>query len=158
MVTYFLLKGSPRNVSWSLVDMMRQRTLLLKSKPRNWMLWGVNPRFKWVLRELPGSTIILYVTKSEGVRGGLVLYGTAREPLDLNEPYWPEGTWTKAFYLEIKGIVPSALEEPENPAAWELVPRERIAEAGVMVLPGPQRLSAKQGEALKSLIETLASS
>jgi len=38
----FLLKGTPTNLSWSLIDMKNKKTPLLRDKPDNWMIWGVN--------------------------------------------------------------------------------------------------------------------
>jgi len=151
----FLLKGSPRNVSWSLADMVYRRTDLLRGKPERWMLWGVNERFQWVLKALPGSEVFLYVTKGAGTGGGLALCGTARELLELREPYWPEGTWTKAFYLEVEAVAPGVLESPEDPSSWRLVPMEELRKVGVRVLPGPQRLEEGQARALASMLRRL---
>jgi hypothetical protein len=51
----FLLKGSPENLSWSLQDMKSRKSGLLKGKPENWMVWGVNEKFKWILQQLEGA-------------------------------------------------------------------------------------------------------
>jgi hypothetical protein len=152
-VAHFLLKGSPRNVSWSVADMVQRKSKLLAGKPRGWMVWGVNERFTWVLDQLPGSTVFLYVTRRAGTEGGLALYGAAHEVFELKEPYWPEGSWVRAFYLEVRAAAPGVLENPENPAAWRLVPRERLAEAGVKLLPGPQKLKEEQARSLARLLE-----
>jgi len=117
------------------------------------MLWGVNPRFKWVLKQLPSSTVFLYVTKGEGVSGGLALYGIAREVIDLEEPYWPEGAWEKAFYLEVKATAPGVLENPENPTSWRLISREKLKAKGIIVLPGPQKLEEEIAQLLKQMLE-----
>jgi len=87
----FLLKGSPRNVSWSVSDMVSGRSGLLKGRGSGWMLWGVGERFRWVLDALPGSRVFIYVTRGQGTRGGLALYGVAGETFELEQPYWPAG-------------------------------------------------------------------
>ena len=133
--------------------MKYRKSRLLKGKPKNWMVWGVNERFNWVLERLPGSTVFLYVTKGAGVAGGLALYGTAHEVFNLEEPYWPEGEWRKAFYLEISAAVPGVLEEPGSPTAWKLVSREKLAKVGVKILPGPQKLGEREAELLKQLLK-----
>jgi len=38
----FLLKGTPTNLSWSLIDMKNKKTPLLRDKPDNWMIQSVN--------------------------------------------------------------------------------------------------------------------
>ena len=93
MVDAFLLKGSPENLSWSLQDMKSGRSGLLEGKPENWMLWGVNERFRWVLQQLEGSEVFVYATKGYGIEGGLALYGVARGVAELSGRYWPWGCW-----------------------------------------------------------------
>jgi hypothetical protein len=149
----FLLKGSPENLSWSLQDMKSRKSGLLKGKPVNWMVWGVNEKFKWILQQLEGSEVFVYATKGAGIEGGLALYGVARGVAELSGKYWPQGEKWLAFYLEVRKAAPGVLEHPENPKAWKLVPREKLAEAGVPVLPGPQKLKPEQAEILRKLLE-----
>jgi len=92
VVDAFLLKGSPENLSWSLQDMKSRRSGLLKGKPENWMLWGVNERFRWVLQRLEGSEVFVYA-RGVGVEGGLALYSVARGVAELSGRYWPWGCW-----------------------------------------------------------------
>lgn len=133
--------------------MKYRKTRLLENKPKNWMLWGINERFKWVLRELPNSTVFLYVTRKRGVGGGLALYGTVHEIVEIKERYWPEGVWRKAFYLEIRSAAPEVLEKPESPSTWKLVSRKKLAEIGIRILPGPQKIREKEAEKLKLLLK-----
>jgi hypothetical protein len=149
----FLLKGSPENLTWSLQDMKSRKSGLLKGKPENWMVWGVNEKFKWILQQLEGSEVFVYATKGAGIEGGLALYGVARGVAELSGKYWPQGEKWLAFYLEVRKAAPGVLEHPENPKAWKLVPREKLAEAGVPVLPGPQKLKPEQAEILRKLLE-----
>jgi hypothetical protein len=149
----FLLKGSPENLTWSLQDMKSRKSGLLKGKPVNWMVWGVNEKFKWILQQLEGSEVFVYATKGAGIEGGLALYGVARGVAELSGKYWPQGEKWLAFYLEVRKAAPGVLEHPENPKAWKLVPREKLAEAGVPVLPGPQKLKPEQAEILRKLLE-----
>ena len=153
MAAAFLLKGSPENLSWSLQDMKSRKSGLLKGKPENWMVWGVNEKFKWILQQLEGSEVFVYATKGAGIEGGLALYGVARGVAELSGKYWPQGEKWLAFYLEVRKAAPGVLEHPENPKAWKLVPREKLAEAGVPVLPGPQKLKPEQAEILRKLLE-----
>lgn len=152
----FLLKGSPENLSWSLQDMKSKRSELLKPKPENWMVWGVNERFEWVLQRLEGREVFVYATRGAEVEGGLALYGVARGVAEFSGKYWPQGEKWLAFYLEVRRAAPGVLEHPEDPRTWKLVPREKLVEAGVPVLPGPQRLKPEQAEALKKLLEQQA--
>jgi len=151
----FLLKGSPENLSWSLRDMRERGSEVLRGRPAGWMVWGVSERFQWVLERLEGSEVYVYATRGAGVEGGLALYGTAVGRAELSGRYWPRGEKWLAFYLEVKAAAPGVLENPENPRAWRLVPRERLVEAGVPVLPGPQKLKPEQAQALKKLLEQL---
>ncbi len=153
MAAAFLLKGSPENLTWSLQDMKSRKSGLLKGKPVNWMVWGVNEKFKWILQQLEGSEVFVYATKGAGIEGGLALYGVARGVAELSGKYWPQGEKWLAFYLEVRKAAPGVLEHPENPKAWKLVPREKLAEAGVPVLPGPQKLKPEQAEILRKLLE-----
>ena len=153
MAAAFLLKGSPENLSWSLQDMKSRKSGLLKGKPENWMVWGVNEKFKWILQQLEGSEVFVYATKGAGIEGGLALYGVARGVAELSGKYWPQGEKWLAFYLEVRKAAPGVLEHPENPKAWKLAPREKLAEAGVPVLPGPQKLKPEQAEILRKLLE-----
>jgi hypothetical protein len=86
----FLFKGSPENLSWSLVDMKRHVSKNLQGKPHNWMIWGVNERFKWVLKWLEGGEVFVYVTRGPSTEGGLALYGVARGVAALSGKYWPQ--------------------------------------------------------------------
>jgi hypothetical protein len=149
----FLLKGSPENLSWSLQDMRSRRSGLLKGKPESWMVWGVNGRLEWVLQRLEEREVFVYATRGAGIEGGLALYGVARGRVELSGRYWPQGEGWLAFYLEVKAAAPGVLEHPEDLKAWKLVPREKLVEAGVPVLPGPQKLKPEQAEKLKRLLE-----
>jgi len=153
----FLLKGSPENLSWSLRDMKGRRSELLKGKPESWMVWGVSERFEWVLQRLEGREVFVYATRGAGIEGGLALYGIARGRAELGGKYWPQGERWLAFYLEVKKAAPGVLEYPENPKAWNLVPREKLVKSGIPVLPGPQKLKLEQAEKLKGLLEQHAS-
>ena len=153
MASAFLLKGSPENLSWSLRDMRGRSSGALLGKPERWMVWGVNERFGWVLERLEGCEVFVYVTRSAGAGGGLALYGVARGRAELHERYWPRGERWQPFYLEVLLAAPGVLESPEDPGAWRLVPREKMQEAGVPVLPGPQKLKPEQAEALKKLLQ-----
>ena len=156
MAEAFLLKGSPENLSWSLQDMRGRRSGLLKGKPESWMVWGVSGRFEWVLQRLEGREVFVYATRGAGVEGGLALYGIARGRAELSGRYWPQGEGWLAFYLEVRKAAPGILEHPEDPRDWKLVPREKLVEAGVPVLPGPQKLKPEQAEKLKKLLEQRA--
>jgi len=153
VTAYFLLKGGPRNVSWSVADMVFGRSGLLKGRGSGWMLWGVGERFRWVLNTLPGSGVFIYVTRGQGTRGGLALYGFAGEAFELKQPYWPEGSWPKAFHLNVELAAPGVLEKPEEPQSWRLTPREELAKLGVRVLPGPQKLSSDSATLLVRMLE-----
>lgn len=155
MTESFLFKGSPENLSWSIVDMKRHVSKNLQGKPLNWMIWGVNERFKWVLKRLEGCEVFVYVTRGPSTEGGLALYGVARGAATLSEKYWPQGEGWAAFYLEVKGAAPGVLEYPEDPKQWKLVPRERLREAGIPLLPGPQKLKLEQAEALRRTLISL---
>jgi len=154
VAAYFLLKGSPRNVSWSVADMVFGRSGLLKGRGPGWMLWGVGERFRWVLDALPGSRVFIYVTRGQGIRGGLALYGLAGEVFELKQPYWPEGSWPRAFHLKVELAAPGVLENPKEPQSWRLTPMEELAKLGVRVLPGPQKLRESEAQALAKLIES----
>jgi len=54
----------------------------------------------------------------------------------------------------VKRAAPGVLEHPEDPRAWKLVPREKLAKAGVPVLPGPQKLKPEQADKLKGLLKS----
>ncbi|MEM1632482.1 MAG: hypothetical protein QXX83_10170 [Thermofilum sp.] len=138
-------------MSWSLVDMKYRRTSVLWGRPSSWMVWGVNERFKWLLNRLPFG-VFIYVAASPSGGSGLALCGTALEPVELAEAYWPQGGGWKAFYLEVELAAPGVLDEPENPARWRLVPRDALERLGVRVLPGPQKLSGEVVDALKGLL------
>ncbi|MEM4677403.1 MAG: hypothetical protein QXY55_05900, partial [Candidatus Korarchaeota archaeon] len=138
-------------MSWSLVDMKYRRTNVLSSKPGSWMVWGVNERFKWLLDKLPFG-VFIYVAASPGAGSGLALYGTALEPVELAEAYWPRGGGWRAFYLEVELAAPGVLDSPEDPARWRLVSRDALERLGVRVLPGPQRLGGEVVGALKGLL------
>ncbi|RLE84595.1 MAG: hypothetical protein DRJ41_02860 [Thermoprotei archaeon] len=153
MDMYLLLKGSPNNVSWSLTDMKYKRSELLKGKPDKWMLWGIRERFKWILNDLPGSLVFLYVTKGEEISGGLALYGVAHEVIELKKKYWPQGVWRRGFYLELKGAVKGIIENPENPTEWRLILREKLRKLGIAILPGPQKISEDKANILKELFK-----
>ena len=154
MAEAFLLKGSPENLSWSLRDMRERRSDLLRGKPESWMVWGVNERFRWVLQQLEGSEVFIYVTRGAGIEGGLALYGVAQGVTELSGKYWPLGERWLAFYLEVRKAAPGVLEHSEDPKAWNLVPREKLAEAGVPVLPGPQKLKPEQAKKLRENLAT----
>lgn len=146
----FLLKGSAVNLSWSLFDMKYRQTKALLGKPSNWMVWGVNERFKWVIASFPFEAFI-YVVSSPEAPSGLALYGTALEPVELPEKYWPRGEKWKTFFMKIEAAAPGVLEEPEFPARWRLVPRDEMKKKGVFIMPGPQKLDAVTAAALKEL-------
>ncbi len=135
--------------------MKSKRSDLLKGKPENWMIWGVNEKFRWVLQQLESSEVFVYATRSAGLEGGLALYGVARGVAELSGKYWPQGGKWLAFYLEVRKAAPGVLEHPENPKAWKLVPREKLVETGVPVLPGPQKLKPEQAEVLRKLLESM---
>jgi hypothetical protein len=116
---------------------------------------GVNERFKWVLKQLEGCEVFVYVTRGPSTEGGLALYGVARGVAALSGKYWPQGEGWVAFYLEVRGAAPGVLENPEDPKQWKLVPRERLREAGIPVLPGPQKLKLEQAEALRRTLISL---
>jgi hypothetical protein len=151
----FLFKGSFENLSWSIVDMKRRVSKALHGMPDNWMIWGVNERFKWVLKRLEEDEVFVYVTKGPSIDGGLALYGVAMGVATLSEKYWPKGEGWAAFYLEVKGAAPGVLEYPEDPKQWKLVPKEKLREAGIPLLPGPQKLKQERAEALKKTLKSL---
>jgi hypothetical protein len=148
----FLLKGTPTNLSWSLIDMKNKKTPLLRDKPDNWMIWGVNQRFAWIIKQLENSEIFIYVTKSEVTPGGLAIYGIAKETLHLAEKYWPQGEKWTPFLLEIKAAAPGILEHPEDPKYWKLLPKAKLEEEGIRVLPGPQKIRKPSSKILEMLI------
>ncbi|MCC6065502.1 MAG: AAA family ATPase [Thermofilum sp.] len=157
MAEAFLLKASPENLAWSLTDMKRKdeaRSEALRGKPANWMIWGVNERARWVLEQIEGRQVFIYVTKDaeKGVEGGLALYGVARGKVALAEKYWPRGEGWLPFYLEVVAAALGVLEKSEDPRAWKLIPREELLRAEVRVLPGPQKLKPEQAQALKELL------
>jgi len=151
----FLFKGSFENFSWSIVDMKRHVSKALHGKPDNWMIWGVNERFKWILKRLEGDEVFVYVTKGSDIDGGLALYGVARGAATLSEKYWPKGEGWAAFYLKVKGAAPGVLEYPEDPKQWKLVPKGKLREAGIPLLPGPQKLKPEQAMVLKKMLTSL---
>jgi hypothetical protein len=148
----FLLKGTPTNLSWSLIDMKNKKTPLLRDKPDNWMIWGVNQRFTWITRQLENSEIFIYVTISEATQGGLAIYGIAKETLHLTEKYWPQGEKWTPFFLEIKAAAPEVLEHPEDSKQWKLIPETKLEEKGVKILPEPQKLKPEQAKTLKEIL------
>jgi hypothetical protein len=151
MAESFLLKGTPTNLSWSLIDMKNKKTPLLRGKPDNWMIWGVNQRFTWVTKQLENGEIFIYVIKSEATPGGLAIYGIAREILQLTEKYWPQGEKWTPFLLEIKAAAPGILEHPEDPKQWKLIPKAKLQEKGIKILPGPQKLKEQQANMFREI-------
>ncbi|WP_288007908.1 hypothetical protein [Thermofilum sp.] len=149
----FLLKATPTNLSWSLIEMKNQKNPLLKGKPSNWMIWGVNQRFAWIIKQLENSEVFVYVTKSEATQGGLAIYGIAREILQLAEKYWPQGEKWTPFLLEIKAAAPGVIEHPEDPKQWKLIPKTTLEEKGIKILPGPQKLKPELSKILKEIME-----
>lgn len=145
------MKGSVVNLSWSLSDMKYRRTRLLYSKPMNWMIWGVNEKFQWVLRRLPFE-VFIYVVRSLGAPSGLALYGTALEPIELAEKYWPQGEGWKAFCMEVKAAALGVLENPESPEHWKLISQDELRKRGIKILPGPQKLIEADAATLKTLL------
>jgi len=57
----------------------------------------------------------------------------------------------------VRKAAPGVLEHPENPKAWNLVPREKLVESGIPVLPGPQKLKPEQAENLKAYLSVIDS-
>jgi hypothetical protein len=147
----FLLKGTPTNLSWSLIDMKNKKTPLLRDKPDNWMIWGINQRFTWITNQLQNSEIFIYVIKSEATPGGLAIYGIAREILQLTEKYWPQGEKWVPFLLEIKAAAPGVLEHPEDPKQWKLIPKAKLQEKGIKIMRGPQKLKPEQAKMLREI-------
>jgi hypothetical protein len=152
MAEAFLLKGTPTNLSWSLIDMKNKKTPLLRDKPDNWMIWGVNQRFTWITNQLENGEIFIYVTKSEAIQGGLAIYGIAREILQLTEKYWPQGEKWTPFLLEIKAAAPGVLEHPEDPKQWKLIPKTKLEEKSIKILPGPQKLKQEKARILTDIL------
>jgi MoxR-like ATPase len=153
----FLLKASRENLSWSLIDMKERLSDALRRKPENWMIWGVNKQHQWVLEQLGGSgeelEFFIYVVQKTEMKGGLALYGIARERIELNGRYWPVGEGWLPFYLEVKGTAPGVLENPENPRAWNLIPLEELRKVGVEIRQGPQKINQQQAQKLRNLLQ-----
>jgi hypothetical protein len=131
--------------------MKNKKTPLLRDKPDNWMIWGINQRFTWITNQLQNSEIFIYVIKSEATPGGLAIYGIAREILQLTEKYWPQGEKWVPFLLEIKAAAPGVLEHPEDPKQWKLIPKAKLQEKGIKIMRGPQKLKPEQAKMLREI-------
>ena len=96
--------------------------------------------------------MLLYLSRSEYDPGDVALFGTLEMPVELRERYWPEGEWPILLPIRVVKFARGVLENPDNPRRWKLVTREVLAQLGVKVLPGPQKIDDKVIEKVVNLM------
>jgi len=147
-VVGLLLKGGVVNFLHSLRDYVERRSLAARFPP-GVFLWGARSRSSLYVE---GVKVLLYLSKSEYGPGGVALFGTLERPVELRERYWPEGEWLILLPIRVVNFARGVLENLDNPRAWKLVTREVLAQLGVKVLPGPQKIDDKVVEEIVKLM------
>jgi len=144
-----LLKGGIKNFLHSLNDYMERKSRLINTFPKGVFIWGARARSSLLVE---GSKALLYLSKNEFNDGGIVLYGELLRPFETSERYWPEGEWSVILPIKVLKFAKGVVERPDDPASWRLVDRNKLAELGVKVLPGIQKIDDDLIEKIASLI------
>jgi len=144
-----LLKADIKNFFHSLKDYLERRSQLIRRFPPGVFIWGSRARSSLLVE---GSKVLLYLSRNRFNNGGVVLYGELLRPFETSERYWPEGVWNIVLPIKVLKFAKGVVERPDDPASWRLVDRNKLAELGVKVLPGIQKIDDDLIERIASLI------
>jgi len=144
-----LLKAGIKNFLYSLKDYLKRKSQLISRFPAGVFIWGTQVHSSLFVE---GTKVLLYLSRNEFNNGGIVLHGELLRPFETSERYWPEGEWSVILPIKVLKFAKGVVERPDDPASWRLVDRNKLAELGVKVLPGIQKIDDELIERIASLI------
>ncbi|BFH72984.1 hypothetical protein SJAV_09280 [Sulfurisphaera javensis] len=145
---YIVLKGKLGNFLYSLKDMKKRETQLIKKFPEGTFIWGTNRRISSLEK---GVKVLFYLT-GEGIESGIVFYGEILSVGELKEKYWPEGEWKYWIAIKVEKM-PKSIIEYDDPSKWHYVTYEELKSLGFRPLPWPQKIEDELAKKIISMLE-----